>query len=1802
MAPPEETEEARELRLINQVEFAIALAETEEKLQKLLAKYLAPVLLKVMSPQEAVRSKVISIVKHVGTRIRPPTLILPVKSLLEQFMDPKAGGKSEELRKLDLTFINVGLSRLSKQERREMLPVILKGRISHFAEELSRITMFNLLLRLLSDYEFPQRGTKEDEALRALFGFDENEDEATYLAGHIRRLMLLNARSREETRTPMTLTPAEMRFLVHGVPPGSNDDPSWFGPGLSLHQVKLGALKFIASGAFTDRERFLAVLAARDAESTVADVADGIFKRTNVPLEDPDLIDEIYNMAVGWNDDSGPARPVSPTLRIHLIPLLAQSKEAVSGRWRYKIVLILSEATGSVTLRLQRVSFGLMRWAATMGDETMVGYIIIRLAEAFRDWLSNKSRPTGVPDVLVGEVYEIFGLLISRCPYELKDARLYYIRFFFDRLDNEKNGLVDNVERALGTMLVGLLKMRLPEATQNNLEEFILEIVSTDGRSKKQAVKWGGRLLPFHSVVGRWIGILAAEMGGTVAEEGSKALHPYYYRLINPEAAVPVSDSESEMDVATAMPPENKYMFPELVPLVSFLLSPDRKVPETFTNTVGNTKLPPKAFSAALSLCKTIAIWEGRPHDCWNSIKIDEDWARNTDATIFDEGIRPSIEANFSEDRQLHTFEVLLDCAWAGMVTDDEGLDGVRNTWNELATLVPQEMLNTFIPRGGELTNLLKSSKAEYRRIAVEALGLLASHQNMSEETRYQLINTLTGSDIAETDSAAALGYILSRAKMRNSLIWFDEDRLVGLVAKSVDTLITRQSQSLRDELLMDALGELLAFEVLGKDKILTIEDLRATLTARAMRGDERAVLVLAYSTFVFSETPIPVIESLLKIGEAGSVDRLFVVGEAVAAAAAAWGSSAVRRKRLIAGIKWEGLRRDTVGEVLEMLFQRAREPGGGARRKTVVVVLLCLLELCSEHLMVQEKLGEYQAIFRSFLTDREDFIQETAARGLTAVYNVSDTEVRKDLLSSLVSSFTGETREKIHVTHDTQLFEPGALPTGDGKSVGSYGDIMSLASEVGDPSLVYKFMSLARHNSVWATRAAFGRFGLGSILSNSDEIKNNPKLWPVLFRYRFDPTSTVRQSMESIWGALGGGPDTVERWWKEILTECLTSALNGREWRVRQASIGALSELLRGRKVSTYKDHLEEIWRVDFQVLDDVKESCRIEAMKLAEVLTKGMVKGLEGDIPKGERDEILEFLMKFLMGKRGIDAESQDVQRFALTTLLRVVKSGGELLRPWVPDLMEKLIMVMSQVEPEVVNYFMLNADKYNTTGAAIDQMRLRLIGGSPIMSAIETLVDVLDAPTMALTIPRITSSIRTSLALPSKVACSHTIIGLAMKHAVIFKPHADEVFKAILPALKDRSETVSKSYAVATGYLARIASDAAIIAAARGWAQSQYWTGEEKERIAAATVIAAVWKRATDRAAALASETLPFVFIAKADRDAEVAKEFEAIWTENTGGVGAVKLYLKEIIEIATEHLGSQRWGIKQTCALALANAGVAIAASGDVTVAQVDALFPALVAAVNGKSWEGKEIVIQGFVKFVVAVKAQLGDGRLAEVKKILLREAKRNNLPFRALALRSLGDFLRQYDEVDMFDEVIDFVEQVLEEAGNKDAMDMDDDSGNSDSLAEALTKNSLYCLASAYRPPAQPRFTSLYKLINTHVVVTPATPTVKLSSLQDLVYLLPKFQPGDVADKDLFDAWNRVIFHLQDRASESTRLEAVKAVKELVRITDGARMVEKGIWGRLEEVLKAERSYGVRKNLEETLKGREKVREKVVEN
>ena len=275
----------------------------------------------------------------------------------------------------------------------------------------------------------------------------------------------------------------------------------------------------------------------------------------------------------------------------------------------------------------------------------------------------------------------------------------------------------------------------------------------------------------------------------------------------------------------------------------------------------------------------------------------------------------------------------------------------------------------------------------------------------------------------------------------------------------------------------------------------------------------------------------------------------------------------------------------------------------------------------------------------------------------------------------------------------------------------------MSLAAEVGDPSLVYKFMSLAANNAIWSSRAALANFGLSRILSDSSAngyLSQNPKLYPKLYRFRFDPNSNVQRSMNTIWDTLvKDSSATIDKYFDSIMEDLLKSIFS-KEWRVRQASCAAIADLVQGRSVDQvsnhslycrvvlmsyqYEKYLGDIWSASFKVMDDIKDSVRKAAMDLCRILTATLVRNVESGASATNSDIMLRNVMPFLESQ--LEASAEEVQLFALKTLLDLVKKGGPMLRPYIPDLVERLLALLSSLEPQEINYLHLNASKYNLT----------------------------------------------------------------------------------------------------------------------------------------------------------------------------------------------------------------------------------------------------------------------------------------------------------------------------------------------------------------------------------------------------------------------------------------------------------------------------------------------------------------------
>ena len=78
------------------------------------------------------------------------------------------------------------------------------------------------------------------------------------------------------------------------------------------------------------------------------------------------------------------------------------------------------------------------------------------------------------------------------------------------------------------------------------------------------------------------------------------------------------------------------------------------------------------------------------------------------------------------------------------------------------------------------------------------------------------------------------------------------------------------------------------------------------------------------------------------------------------------------------------------------------------------------------------------------------------------------------------------------------------------------------MATDLNQPELIYKFMNLANHNSIWNSKKG-AAFGFGTLASQAGTQLEPylPQIIPKLYRYMHDPTPRIQQPMMSIWNSL---------------------------------------------------------------------------------------------------------------------------------------------------------------------------------------------------------------------------------------------------------------------------------------------------------------------------------------------------------------------------------------------------------------------------------------------------------------------------------------------------------------------------------------------------------------------------------------------------------------------------------------------------------------------------------------------------------
>ncbi|KAK4156631.1 proteasome component ECM29 [Chaetomidium leptoderma] len=1699
MAAP--VDEKKELDLIEKVEWRILAASSDEgKLQGLLKVYLAPLLLKAGSEHVSVRNKIISTCQTLNKLVKSPryvppcvlaedggltpcpSIVLPVGALLDQYK----GTEQPLIRHFDLIYIQHSVGKLSADEQRTLVPKALRGISSGSTASTSQL--FNVILRMLPAVKAPPRGSKEDVDFREAMGLGDPED-AKFVAELLGKLLLLRTNAAGSAPSP-GLTGADISFLTF-------DKPETWDPaagGLNLLEARIQAVSLLASGAFTDEERFIpAIYAASSPDYRISGVGDDMLKRTSVSLEDKGLAQKLF--------DAHSKLP--PPYRIRILGVLSKSEVAttltdeVLAAFRRNVTTqaepgdamqidgqpSAGKSSGLELNKLHRALFEFINWVARIGpsktDYKRIGPPLVELLKDFvvaQGW-PKPGRQSLDESTLRSRAYETIGILAKGASMSDND-RLSLAGWLFRSLSEDPTpDVVVNIDGALSS-LTSLFKPPHNFVINTQLQSILLTYMTlkdNDGdsvRSARHAVaKWANHCLLFSDVYARWIDVLAIagrpDERSDVVEEGQKGLDPWtYYANDDKSRTLPDWKEMVQMFFKEPIAPLNASS------LWSHTRGMDIDNRGVFVNFPAQS-IP--AFPVAVDYCRRILFLTAL-----KDFQVEPGWERRLGALLqSDLSTRQTIRAYLSAfTRQEHALFHLLRAAFEGMLKEDVGIaEPCARSFVDIASMSSKAILEPLASRSIELLSLVKSNKKELRVLGSRAFGILAAHPSNSPEavanSKEALVvitknlATAVGSELNAVEGAfLALAHLISRR------IYYSAESSDSIAVNLGKILPSLDSVSSARVSTQEALFE--AYSQLWTAAIQTVPDggeadqnlhnflskgFIEPLLIYAKKGNEKAITAigrLAISIAVTeaagdstaNDTLGMILEKLYSLYEIKQAEVHFAVGEAIAAAVACWDAEVVQLTIDVqaAGASYQVSKRAArLTTVLEKLLTDCKTTKPSLL-KASGIWLFCVIQHCSHLPEVQSRLRECQVAFMRLLSARDELVQETASRGLALVYEKGDSDLKGELVRDLVASFTGS-GPQLKVDQETELFDAGALPTGDGKSVTSYKDIVSLANEVGDPSLVYKFMSLATNAATWSTRSAFGRFGLSNILSESEI---DPKLYPKLYRYRFDPNQNVQRSMNDIWKALVKDSTTVmETHFDSIMKDLLKSIL-GKEWRVREASCAAISDLISGRPFPKYEPYYKDIWTAALKVLDDVKATVRNAALHLCIALSTTLVRQLEESGSTNTAKAMMNEALPFLLSDKGIESGAEDVKIFATITVMKIAKSGGDALKPYIPTMVPHLLDLLSTIEPEAINYHYQRAGEDNRE--KIDKLRSAMVSRSPIAEAIENCLRNVDGPVMKDFAPRLQESIKAALGMPTKIGCARVLSTLATRHGPSFAPYSPVFLTLMEKQTLDRNDEVSQNYARAAAYLLRIVpTPEAKIRFADRLVQLYLDSEDEARRQKVADAVLALSKISPDHFNALEGQLVPFAFLARHDTDDYVRREGQEVWDTHAGSTSlTVVRHLAEVVALVERCLGTPQWALKHAGALAIASAVAAVVAAGDgsgrVNSGNLRAVWPAYERALALKTFEGKEKLLEPLAGFVKASRELWGvDKELAgQLRKVAVREAKRNNDAYRPHAFTCLWKVAAVRDDLELLGEIAEIVEPCLvEEEEDQDAMDVD---------------------------------------------------------------------------------------------------------------------------------------------------------------
>ncbi|KAF5778932.1 putative armadillo-like helical, proteasome component Ecm29 [Helianthus annuus] len=1580
----------------------------EPKLENLLSKLLPLTISSLSRSSSAVRTKVMEILSHVNKRVKHQQHIgLPLEELWQLYMENNA---ALMVRNFCIVYVEMAFDRVTKEKKENIAPTMIAN-ISKLPSQHQDIIL-RMVLKVIGECHSSQIS---DEIAAKYRLINEPQDKEMFVEFCLH--MLLYQPPSASGGSPPGLSVSQSNRVM-GKTPLNHD---------MLLIRKLGLLNVVDVMELPVELVYpLYVAACADRHEPVIKRGEELLKKkaSGVNLDDPKLINRLFllfNGSVGAEHIAADSRvnPGNPALRVRLMSAFCRSVTAANS-FPSTLQCIFGCIYGNgTTSRLKQLGMEFTVWVfkhAKIDQLKLMGPVILSGVLKSLDGYTG-SESDSIARETKTFAFQAIGLLAKRLPQLFRDKIDMAVRLF-NALKVESPSIRLIVQEATNSLAIAYKDA--PVTVLNELESLVLENSQVEqGEVRFCAMRWATTLFDSQHCPSRFICMLGAS--DTKLDIREMALEGLF-----------LGKDQGRSTIESI-----NLKHPKLADMLNYIVRQQPQLLESSEIREERLLFPSQTYVAAIRFLL----------QCFEA-----DVEQNTATERTPEFVS-----------SLGNMCLLLEHAMAY----DSSVDlhaTASKALIKIGSHFPEMLASRYAIRVPWLKQLLAHVDLDTRECAARLLGIASCGLPISAASDLinELISSVKGSGKSRFEiqhgMICALGYVTANCLLRtptvtNSLFQNTLKCLVDVVNSETATLASVAMQGLGHIGLCSPLPKL-DHDSGGTDDVLTLlrEKLSKVLSGDDIKATQRIVLSLGHMCVKESSSTMisDALDLIFSLARSKVEDVLFAGGEALSFL---WGgvpvttdmilktdytslsmtsnylmadiSSAEPTTSRFIGIEgneeYHVLARDMITKKLfdGLLYSTKKE-----ERCSGTVWLVSLTMYCGRHPSIQKLLPDIQEAFSHLIGEQNELTQELASQGLSIVYELGDASMKKNLVNALVGTLTGTGKRKraVKLAEDTEVFQEGSIGgTLSGGKLSTYKELCSLANEMGQPDLVYKFMDLANHQASLNSKrgAAFGFSKIAKLAGDALQPYLR-QLVPRLVRYQYDPDKNVQDAMAHIWKSLVADSKKTIDEYLDLIIEDLLVQCGSRLWRSRESSCLALADLIQGRKFDQVSKHLKNIWTAAFRAMDDIKETVRTSGERLCRAVTSLTLRLCDISLTEiSDARKAMDIVLPLLLTD-GIMSKVDDIRKASITIVTKLAKGAGVAIRPHLSELVVCMLESLSSLEDQGLNYVERHAENAGIQTEKLENLRISIAKGSPLWETLNMCIEVVDEQSLEQLIPRLSQLVRSGVGLNTRVGVASFISLLVQKVGDSIKPFTSTLLRLLFVAVKEERSAASKrAFANACAFLIKFAAPSQVHKLIEQTAALH--TGDRNSQIACAFLLKSYASTSSDILTGYYATVVPVIFLSRFEDDKNVSRLYEDLWEENmTSERLTLQLYIGEIVTLITEGIASSSWASKRKAAKAIVKLCEVLEES---VSSYHQVLLTSLMKEVPGRIWEGKEDILEALSALCTSCHTAISAADPAienDILSVVTSACNKKVNKFRDAAFRCLDKVLKAFKNPDFF--------------------------------------------------------------------------------------------------------------------------------------------------------------------------------------